>query len=250
MSDLRRIRTDVVGSLLRPAAWKEARLSFEGGLIDARAFARIERQCIQRHVRLQESVGLDVVTDGELSRLNFQDSFGLSVSGYAATPEKVETQEERAARLMMDHRTAALTFFGGAGALVFGLWYLLRDQMLVYALLRTQLFDIDLKVKWTIKQSTVAGVFIGIYANQKYDAQFEGNPAPCQLVNDVSMCTPAGATEQNRAITIANVGTGFGVAGVVLMGTAAVLFFTAPKDVVVVPTATASAGGLAVVGRF
>ena len=97
MSDLRRIRTDVIGSLLRPAAWKEARLSFEGGLIDARAFARVEEQCIRRHVRLQESAGLDVVTDGELSRLNFQDSFGLSVSGYAAAAEKVRTQEERAA---------------------------------------------------------------------------------------------------------------------------------------------------------
>jgi len=97
LSDLRRIRTDVVGSLLRPAAWKEARLSFEGGLIDAEAFARVEKRCIQRHVRLQESVGLDVVTDGELSRLNFQDSFGLSVSGYAAAAERVRTQEERAA---------------------------------------------------------------------------------------------------------------------------------------------------------
>jgi 5-methyltetrahydropteroyltriglutamate--homocysteine methyltransferase len=97
LSDLRRVRTDVVGSLLRPAAWKEARLSFEGGLIDAEAFARVEKRCIQRHVRLQESIGLDVVTDGELSRLNFQDSFGLSVSGYAAAPEKVRTQEQRAA---------------------------------------------------------------------------------------------------------------------------------------------------------
>jgi 5-methyltetrahydropteroyltriglutamate--homocysteine methyltransferase len=97
LSDLRRIRTDVVGSLLRPAAWKEARLSFEGGLIDARELARVEKRCIERHVRLQESVGLDVITDGELSRLNFQDSFGLSVSGYAAAPENVKTQEERAA---------------------------------------------------------------------------------------------------------------------------------------------------------
>jgi len=91
LSDLRRIRTDVVGSLLRPAAWKEARLSFEGGLIDAEAFARVEKRCIQRHVRLQESVGLDVVSDGELSRLNFQDSFGLSVSGFASSGENLGT---------------------------------------------------------------------------------------------------------------------------------------------------------------
>jgi 5-methyltetrahydropteroyltriglutamate--homocysteine methyltransferase len=96
LSDLRRIRTDVVGSLLRPAAWKEARLSFEGGLIDARAFARVEERCIRKHVRLQESVGLDVVTDGELSRLNFQDSFGLSVSGFAAASDRLGLHQKRA----------------------------------------------------------------------------------------------------------------------------------------------------------
>ncbi len=97
MSDLRKIRTDVVGSLLRPAAWKEARLSFEGKLIDAAAFARVEERCIRRHVRLQESVGLDVVTDGELSRLNFQDSFGLSVSGFAAAGDSLGSHQMRAA---------------------------------------------------------------------------------------------------------------------------------------------------------
>jgi 5-methyltetrahydropteroyltriglutamate--homocysteine methyltransferase len=97
LSDLRGIRTDVVGSLLRPAAWKEARLRYESGLMAAKEFAEVEKRCLENHVRLQESVGLDVVTDGELSRLNFQDSFGLSVSGYAVAPEKVRTQEERAA---------------------------------------------------------------------------------------------------------------------------------------------------------
>jgi 5-methyltetrahydropteroyltriglutamate--homocysteine methyltransferase len=95
LSELSRIRTDVVGSLLRPAAWKEARLSFEGGLIDARAFARVEERCIRRHVRLQESAGLDVVTDGELSRLNFQDSFGLSVSGFASAGENFGMHQKR-----------------------------------------------------------------------------------------------------------------------------------------------------------
>jgi 5-methyltetrahydropteroyltriglutamate--homocysteine methyltransferase len=97
LSDLRLIRTDVVGSLLRPAAWKEARLQFETGSIDAAAFAEVEKNCIRQHVRLQESVGLDVVTDGELSRLNFQDSFGLSVSGFAAAAERVKTHEQRSA---------------------------------------------------------------------------------------------------------------------------------------------------------
>ena len=96
MKSLDRIRTDVVGSLLRPAPWKEARLAFETGKMSADAFARVELECVQRHLRLQESIGLDVVTDGEVSRLNFQDSFGLAVTGYDAGAETVRSQEKRA----------------------------------------------------------------------------------------------------------------------------------------------------------
>ncbi len=36
----------------------------------------------QAAVRLQESAGLDVISDGEMRRLNFQDSFGAAVEGY------------------------------------------------------------------------------------------------------------------------------------------------------------------------
>jgi 5-methyltetrahydropteroyltriglutamate--homocysteine methyltransferase len=96
LSDLKRIRTDVVGSLLRPAEWKEARLRFETGSIGAAEFAEIEARCIEKHIRLQESVGLDVVTDGEISRLNFQDSFGLSVSGFASSGENLGMHRKRA----------------------------------------------------------------------------------------------------------------------------------------------------------
>ena len=37
---------------------------------------------------MQETIGLDVLTDGELRRLNFQDSFGMSVEGYDADTSK------------------------------------------------------------------------------------------------------------------------------------------------------------------
>src|SRR5882672_1582818 len=97
MTSLDRIRTDVVGSLLRPAQWKEARLALETGKLPAHEFARIELECVRRHLDLQERLGLDVVTDGEVSRLNFQDSFGLAVSGYATGAETVRTHEQRAA---------------------------------------------------------------------------------------------------------------------------------------------------------
>ncbi|MGH8732773.1 MAG: cobalamin-independent methionine synthase II family protein, partial [Burkholderiales bacterium] len=96
MSSLDTIRTDVVGSLLRPPAWKEARLMFETGQISKENFARVELECVKEHLELQESIGLDVVSDGEVSRLNFQDSFGLAVGGYDTAAETVRTHENRA----------------------------------------------------------------------------------------------------------------------------------------------------------
>jgi hypothetical protein len=39
---------------------------------------------------------------------------------------------------------------------------LIYVPIIAYGILRTQLFDIDLKIRWTIKQSTVASVFIAV----------------------------------------------------------------------------------------
>src|SRR5688572_26702409 len=97
MSELDRIRTDVVGSLLRPPAWKDARARMEKRLLPAEEFARIELECVRNHLSVQEAAGLEVVSDGELSRLNFQDSFGLSVCGYDTGTETLVEHERRAA---------------------------------------------------------------------------------------------------------------------------------------------------------
>lgn len=97
MTDLDTIRTDIVGSLLRPAAWKEARRKFEAGAITSEAFHDIEIACIRDLIALQEGIGLDVVSDGEISRLNFQDSFGLSVAGYDSALEDLQLHARRAA---------------------------------------------------------------------------------------------------------------------------------------------------------
>ena len=96
MSDLDNIRTDVVGSLLRPARWKAARGQFEQGALSADEFHAMELECVKAHIALQESLGLDIVSDGEVSRLNFQDSFGLAVDGYAAASETAHAMEQRA----------------------------------------------------------------------------------------------------------------------------------------------------------
>jgi 5-methyltetrahydropteroyltriglutamate--homocysteine methyltransferase len=94
---LREIRTDVVGSLLRPQRWQEARQGLDEGKLAPDAFAEIEAACIRDLIGLQERIGLDVVTDGEISRLNFQDSFGLAVAGYDATPDTLRLHVQRSA---------------------------------------------------------------------------------------------------------------------------------------------------------
>ena len=61
-------RADHVGSLLRPAALKEARARHEKGEIDAAALKAVEDREIERIVRKQEEVGLKLATDGEFRR--------------------------------------------------------------------------------------------------------------------------------------------------------------------------------------
>ncbi len=76
-----RYRAEHVGSLLRPAYLRQARERFDERKITAEELRKVEDQAIQDAVRMQEEVGLDVVTDGEYRRLLFTDSFGASVSG-------------------------------------------------------------------------------------------------------------------------------------------------------------------------
>lgn len=49
------------------------------------------------------------------------------------------------------------------GKLVYALGTLLAIPLIAYGILRTKLFDIDLRIRWTIKQSTVAAVFIAVF---------------------------------------------------------------------------------------
>lgn len=93
--ELATIRTDVVGSLLRPQALREARQRFDDGAIDAAALRAIEDDAVREAVRLQQGAGLDIVTDGEMRRLNFQDSFGASVEGYDASRSTLKVYERR-----------------------------------------------------------------------------------------------------------------------------------------------------------
>jgi 5-methyltetrahydropteroyltriglutamate--homocysteine methyltransferase len=77
-------RADHVGSLLRPAALKEARAKRETGEIDAATLKAIEDRVIAAAIRKQESVGLKSITDGEYRRAFWNYDFLGRLDGVEA----------------------------------------------------------------------------------------------------------------------------------------------------------------------
>ncbi len=77
-------RADHVGSLLRPAALKAARASYERREITAAELAAIEDSEIERVIRKQEEVGLRSVTDGEFRRAFWNYDFLGKLNGVEA----------------------------------------------------------------------------------------------------------------------------------------------------------------------
>src|SRR5262245_66485051 len=74
-------RADHVGSLLRPAALKEARAKHAKGEIDAAALKAVEDREIEKAVTKQEEVGLKLATDGEFRRSWWQFDFYKGLDG-------------------------------------------------------------------------------------------------------------------------------------------------------------------------
>ena len=74
-------RADMVGSLLRTPALKEARGQHAAGTIDAAALAAVEDAEITALVRRQEAVGLQAVTDGEFRRSWWHYDFLWNLDG-------------------------------------------------------------------------------------------------------------------------------------------------------------------------
>jgi 5-methyltetrahydropteroyltriglutamate--homocysteine methyltransferase len=74
-------RADHVGSLLRPPAVKEARTKFAAGAISAAELKAIEDREIERLVKKQEEIGLQLATDGELRRSWWHFDFYAGLDG-------------------------------------------------------------------------------------------------------------------------------------------------------------------------
>jgi tetratricopeptide (TPR) repeat protein len=95
--------------------------------------------------------------------------------------------------------------------------------------------------------SLTAGIVLGFVARGRYREQIDAGNC-----TDTSppLCNVIGYSAQSNARTLANVGTGFGVAGLAVIGAGAVVFLTAPRDLVVAPTVSERSAGVTVVGRF
>lgn len=72
-------------------------MQFDEGKIALEQLRAIEDRGVRDAVELQEQIGLLAVTDGEYRRLNFQDSFGESVTGFDAGKPSVKFYESRVA---------------------------------------------------------------------------------------------------------------------------------------------------------
>jgi 5-methyltetrahydropteroyltriglutamate--homocysteine methyltransferase len=73
---------EVVGSLLRPAELLEAQQKLAAAAITDTEFKKIEDTAVDQAVALQEEVGLQIVTDGEMRRQSFQSQMTAAVNGF------------------------------------------------------------------------------------------------------------------------------------------------------------------------
>jgi 5-methyltetrahydropteroyltriglutamate--homocysteine methyltransferase len=76
------IRSDVVGSLLRPAYLDRARKLREASENSPSDFKRVEDRAVDEAIQLQETAGLDVLTDGEQRRYAFFGHLVESLDGF------------------------------------------------------------------------------------------------------------------------------------------------------------------------
>src|SRR6266478_1764692 len=77
-------RADTIGSLLRPAYLKEARKAWQAGQISHPEFKRIEDRAVDAAIALQEGVGFETITDGEMRRLIFTGTLTEAIDGLSA----------------------------------------------------------------------------------------------------------------------------------------------------------------------
>jgi 5-methyltetrahydropteroyltriglutamate--homocysteine methyltransferase len=85
-SQMKIARSDVVGSLLRPTYLRETRQGVRDGRVSEAELHAAEDRAVREAIALQESAGLDVITDGEFRRQSWVVTIPLREEGAAHAP--------------------------------------------------------------------------------------------------------------------------------------------------------------------
>jgi 5-methyltetrahydropteroyltriglutamate--homocysteine methyltransferase len=105
-------RAEHVGSLLRPVDLQKAAAAHVqtlGSVVEGQAELReLTEAHVRQVVARQESIGLDVITDGEFGRVMFTDSFYGAVSGFDLTEAKLVWKDESGEQIETPFTPAAV----------------------------------------------------------------------------------------------------------------------------------------------
>src|SRR4029078_10597994 len=85
-------RADHVGSLLRPPELLRAREEHAAGRLDAQGLRAVEDEAIRAVVRMQEEVGLQSATDGEVRRASWHMDFIYRLGGIHKAQDDLKVQ--------------------------------------------------------------------------------------------------------------------------------------------------------------
>ena len=89
------VRADHIGSLLRPAPLRQAFRAFHAGAIDEARFAAAQDAAICGAIKLQEEIGLPVVTDGEFRRGSYWSRFVERTEGLSVADARFHFHDEQ-----------------------------------------------------------------------------------------------------------------------------------------------------------
>ena len=103
-------RAEHIGSLPRPKALLEARKARAEGKVSAEELSRLEDEAVRAAVALQEKVGIDCLTDGEMTKSSYRDFLFESCEGFGGPVPSP----------LVFRQFDGKTFPGGAGRRVVG----------------------------------------------------------------------------------------------------------------------------------
>ncbi|MFT5138942.1 MAG: 5-methyltetrahydropteroyltriglutamate--homocysteine methyltransferase [Rhodothermales bacterium] len=83
---------DQVGSLIRPEKLLAARSAFEAGRIDKEKLNSIEDESVLEQLKMQQDVGIEIFSDGEMRRDAWQTNFSQAVEGFEGNYPKYDME--------------------------------------------------------------------------------------------------------------------------------------------------------------